>query len=109
MIFGSPPNRCTALRIAARSTTSGTPVKSWSTIRATTKGISSFAGDFAFQLASALDIFAADLFAVAISEDRFENNPDADRQPRDRADALFLECGKGMKRCVATMAGVEFS
>ncbi len=51
MIFASPPNRCTALRIAARSTTSGTPVKSWSTIRATTKGISSFAGDFAFQLA----------------------------------------------------------
>ena len=81
MIFGSPPNRCTALRIAARSTTSGTPVKSWRTIRATTNGISSFAGDFAFQLASVLDIFAANLFAVAISQDRFEHDPDADRQP----------------------------
>src|SRR5438270_1127273 len=52
MIFGSPPSRLTALRIAARSTTSGTPVKSWRTIRATTNGISSFAGDLAFQFAS---------------------------------------------------------
>src|ERR1700731_260999 len=38
--------------MAARSTTNGTPVKSCNTIRATTKGISSFAGFFAFQLAS---------------------------------------------------------
>src|SRR5215813_4805810 len=53
MIFGSRPSRCTALRIAARSTISGTPVKSCKTIRATTNGISAFAGDFAFQFASA--------------------------------------------------------
>src|SRR5947209_676339 len=52
MIFGLPPSRLTALRMAARSTTSGTPVKSCKTIRATTNGISSFAGDFAFQFAS---------------------------------------------------------
>src|SRR6266513_4990555 len=53
MIFGSRPSRCTALRIAARSTISGTPVKSCKTMRATTNGISSFAGDFAFHFASA--------------------------------------------------------
>src|SRR5215831_17180685 len=53
IIFGSPPSRCTALRIAARSTISGTPVKSCKTMRATTNGISSFAGDFAFHFASA--------------------------------------------------------
>jgi hypothetical protein len=53
MIFGSPPSRLTTLRIAARSTISGTPVKSCKTIRATTNGISSFAGRFAFQFASA--------------------------------------------------------
>src|SRR6266478_122495 len=53
MIFGSRPRRCTALRIAARSTISGTPVKSCKTMRATTNGISSFAGDFAFHFASA--------------------------------------------------------
>src|ERR1700736_875124 len=52
MIFGSPPSLFTALRIAARSTTSGTPVKSWRTIRATTNGISSLAGFFAFHFAS---------------------------------------------------------
>src|SRR6266853_948576 len=51
MIFGSCPSRCTALRIAARSTISGTPVKSCRTMRATTNGISSFAGDFAFHFA----------------------------------------------------------
>src|SRR5262249_26008838 len=53
MIFGSRPSRCIALRIAARSTISGTPVKSCKTMRATTNGISAFAGDFAFHFASA--------------------------------------------------------
>src|SRR5438067_1416676 len=53
MIFGSRPSLCTQLRIAARSTISGTPVKSCKTMRATTNGISSFAGDFAFHFASA--------------------------------------------------------
>src|SRR5207249_64179 len=52
MIFGLPPSFFTALRIAARSTTSGTPVKSWSTMRATTNGISSLAGFLAFHFAS---------------------------------------------------------
>src|SRR6266403_1590456 len=52
MIFGSCPSRCTALRIAARSTISGTPVKSCRTMRATMNGISSCAGDFAFHSAS---------------------------------------------------------
>ena len=42
----------TAWRMAARSTRSGTPVKSCRTMRATTKGISSETGAFAFQLAS---------------------------------------------------------
>ena len=79
--FGLPPNRCTALRIAARSTTSGTPVKSWSTIRATTKGISAFAGDFGFQSARFSTSLRPTFLAVAISEHRFEDDPDADRQP----------------------------
>ena len=49
MIFGFLPSFTTAERIAARSTSSGTPVKSCSTMRATTKGISSVRGAFAFQ------------------------------------------------------------
>src|SRR5205085_9668341 len=62
MIFGSPPSSFTARRIAARSTTSGTPVKSWRTIRATTNGISSFAGDFAFQFARVSTSFRRTFF-----------------------------------------------
>ena len=53
MIFGFLPSRATAERIAARSTSSGTPVKSCSTMRATTNGISSVRRAFGFQLASA--------------------------------------------------------
>ena len=52
MIFGSLPIFAAASRIAARSTSSGTPVKSCSTMRATTKGISSVRGAFGCQLAS---------------------------------------------------------
>ncbi len=54
-----------------------------------------------------LDIFAADFFAVAIAQDGFEHDPDADRQARDRADALFLERGERVERRLATQAGVE--
>ena len=39
--FGSPPRRFMASRMAARSTTHGTPVKSWSTTRPGMNGISS--------------------------------------------------------------------
>ncbi len=53
MIFGSRPMRCTAERIAARSTSSGTPVKSCKSTRATLKGISSVRSATACQLASA--------------------------------------------------------
>ncbi len=54
LIFrGSPPSRRIAARIAARSTTQGTPVKSWSTTRAGLKGISTSAGRAAFQVANA--------------------------------------------------------
>ena len=46
---GSPPSRFMALRMAARSTTAGTPVKSCKTTRAGLNGISTGAGDAAFQ------------------------------------------------------------
>ena len=77
-------------------------------MRATTNGISVVRRRLRVPIRQRLNIFAADLFAVAISQDRFEDDPDANRQPRDRADALFLERGKRVKRRVATMAGVEF-
>jgi hypothetical protein len=49
--LGSPPSFFIASRMAARSTTQGTPVKSCSTTRPGMKGISSLAGLLAFQLA----------------------------------------------------------
>ena len=50
--FGSPPSFFIASRIAARSTTQGTPVKSCSTTRPGMNGTSSLAGLLAFQFAS---------------------------------------------------------
>ncbi len=54
-----------------------------------------------------LDIFAADLFAVAIPEHRFENDSNADRKARDGTDALFLERGQRMEKRLAPVTGVE--
>ena len=51
---GSPPSRCMALRMAARSTTQGTPVKSCSTTRAGLKGTSTAAGRAASQPARSI-------------------------------------------------------
>ena len=48
----SLPRRCAALRIAARSASSGTPVKSCSTTRATVKGISVVRSALGCQLAT---------------------------------------------------------
>ena len=49
---GSAPMSCSASRMAARSTTTGTPVKSWSSTRAGMKLISSASG-LPFQRATA--------------------------------------------------------
>ena len=54
MVLGLRPSALATLRMAARSHSSGTPVKSCSTTRATMKGISSTRGAFGFQLASCL-------------------------------------------------------
>jgi hypothetical protein len=52
MVLGFWPICAATLRMAARSASSGTPVKSCSTTRATTKGISSTRGALGCQLAS---------------------------------------------------------
>ena len=53
MRAGSPPRRRIASRMAARSTTAGTPVKSWSSTRAGMKGISRSGRAFGSQASSA--------------------------------------------------------
>ena len=62
MIFGSRPIRATAERMAARSTSKGTPVKSCNTIRATTKGISSVRCALGDQFASACTLLSLTFF-----------------------------------------------
>ncbi len=52
MTFAFLPMSCATLRIAARSASSGTPVKSCSTTRATTNGISSVRSPVGLQLAT---------------------------------------------------------
>ena len=52
MILGFLPSLATAVRIAAKSTSNGTPVKSCSTMRATTNGISAVRVPVGCQLAS---------------------------------------------------------
>ena len=53
ILFGSPPISRIASRIAARSTTAGTPVKSCMTTRAGVNAISLLGSSLAFQVASA--------------------------------------------------------
>ena len=55
-----------------------------------------------------LYIAAANFLAVAVAQHRFEDNPNADRQPRNVSDALFFERGQRMQKSFAAVAGVEF-
>jgi len=50
ILLGSPPSSFIAVRIAARSTTAGTPVKSYNRTRAGLNGISTSLGEVIFQL-----------------------------------------------------------
>src|SRR5438477_5041311 len=65
-------------------------------------------GRFRIPICERLDILPPDLFSIAISQDRFEDDANADRQPRDFPDALLLERGQGMKKSTAAVTGVEF-
>ena len=79
IIFGFLPRRATAERIAARSTSSGTPVKSCSTMRATTNGISSVRGALASSWPASRTSCFAHLLAVAIAQHGLEHDADGNR------------------------------
>ena len=85
MIFGSLPRRCTAERIAARSTSSGTPVKSCSTMRATTKGISSVRGALGCHDGQGADRRLRHPLAIAIAQQRLQHEAERHGQARGRA------------------------
>jgi hypothetical protein len=48
-----------------------------------------------------------DFPSVAVPEDRFEHDPDRDRQTGDVSDSLFPESGKGIKLPFLPGAGIE--
>ena len=78
-------------------------------MRATTNGISALAGDFAFQLASVSTSFAPNFFAIAISQDRFENDADADGQAGNFSNPFAFQNRERMKQTFAAAAGIELS
>ena len=95
------PFAATAERIAAKSTSSGTPVKSCKITRATVNGISSVRSPSALQLASARTSFFAQLFSVVeISQNRFQHDANRNRQTRNCADAFFFELRQRIKNAV---------
>jgi hypothetical protein len=47
--------------------------------------------------------------AVAIAQNRFENNADAHRQSRNFPDSLFLQSRERIEKGFVPFAGIEFS
>ena len=93
IFFGSPPRRATAERIAARSTTTGTPVKSWRITRAGLKGSSTACGAGAFHVArrrtsSSLTSKPSQLRSTASSSTRM----DTGSRSMDEATPDFSRC-----------------
>lgn len=79
-VFGLFPSRAAAERMAARSTSNGTPVKSCSRMRATTNGISVVRSARGRDPAKSRT-FCCNLLSVAVPEDGFEHNAQRNREP----------------------------
>ncbi len=92
--------------MAARSTTQGTPVKSWSTTRAGLKGISTCGGRGSLPAGESFHVFFGDFVAVAIAEQRFEQHADGIGQGGDVAESGVLQFGEAIDAGFA-VAGVE--
>ena len=106
MTLGSRPIFSTADRIAARSTSSGTPVKSCKITRATTNGISSVLSACGCHAASCLMLCSpTPLSAVEISQHGFEHYAYRDWQPRDISKTCFFQLLKGIKKAFFPISG----
>ena len=82
IFLGSPPIRFMASRIAARSTTAGTPVKSWSRTRLGRKAISRDGIALGSQLGQPADVVGGDRQTVLVAEQVFQQDLERERQPR---------------------------
>ena len=89
-----------AARIAARSTTHGTPVKSCSTTRAGLNGISTCAGARGLPAGERLHVLFRHLVAVAVAQQRFQQHADRIGQGGHVAEARRLRASRG-DRCPA--------
>ena len=89
LIFdASPPSSAIASRIAARSTTAGTPVKSCISTRAGVYAISADGFDAGSQSGDRLDVGLGDGDAVLEAEQVLEQHAQGERQRRDLREAL---------------------
>ena len=80
--------------MAARSTTHGTPVKSWSTTRAGMKGISPRAAAGLVPGAELADVVFGDDAAAGVAKRVLEQNADGEGQAVEPGDALAGELGE---------------
>ena len=82
-LLGSPPRSRIALRIAARSTTAGTPVKSWRSTRPGVKEISCEGSARRDPARDRLDVLGGDVDAVLRAQDVLEQDAQRVGEPED--------------------------
>ncbi len=104
--FGSPPSRFIALRMAARSTTAGTPVKSCSTTRAGLNGTSIGRLARGLPARQAAHVVLGHLIAVAVPQHGFQQHADGIGQRGDARQAGVFQLGQTIDADPAG-AGVE--
>ena len=98
--WGSCPCCCATLRIAARSASTGTPVKSCSTMRARMKGISSVRAPVGLPAGELLHVLLGHLLAVHVAQHALQHDADRDRQ------ALHVGEGLRERRQRVVLAGL---
>ena len=89
MRVGSPPSAFIAARIAARSTTAGTPVKSCSSTRAGMNAISLAGVGLRIPAGERADVRFLDLLAVLVAQQVLEQDAQRERQPPRREPGLL--------------------
>ncbi len=92
--------------MAARSTTSGTPVKSCKSTRAGLNGISTGGRCAGLPAGQVLDVLLGDLKAVAIAQGRLQQHADREGQIRDPRQPLVFQLRQSVQGGLAA-TGVE--